>query len=76
MLANLDTSLLEQFKGRVVQRIVQIEYDFPNTTVDDHFGAHQAGGEGRIERPFFDTGSVISSLSDGILFSMGTQTFI
>ena len=76
MLPNHDFGLFEEIERGVVQRVVQVKNDFNDTTIDDHLGAHQARGKGCVERSVLDARAVIGSLSDGILFSMRTQTLL
>ena len=75
MLANPNTGLFKQVKRRVVERIVDIKNDLGDSTVDDHFRAHKARGKSRVDRPVSHACAVISSLSNGILFGVGTEAF-
>ena len=76
VLANVDVRLLEEVESSVVQRIVQVENNFDNSAVDDHFRAHQTWGEGCVECSIPDAGPMVSSLGDGVLFGMGAKALV
>jgi hypothetical protein len=69
-----DSGLLKEGKRSVIKRIIDIVYDLTNTSVDDHLCAHQTGGKSRIECCILDTHSMISSLSNCVLFAMRAET--
>ena len=47
-----------------------------NAGIDDHFGADEAGTEGRVKRGTLNRHPVVGSLGDGVLLAMGAEAFV
>ena len=67
---------LKRLKDSVVQRIIEVKDNLDDSAVDDHFRAHQAWSKGCVECSILDTGSMVSSLGDGVLFCMRAETLV